>query len=877
MGDSPDRNSDDSREEDLPMVSLKKEDKVRVIKGMILLLLFSSIVIYSLIYCNAPNYRANILFTEDDNDRPDYIDVNKQFPFYVVNSRRIYMNMIELSVSDEKSSTQLRVIYIFSKNRVRMKIINANDKQYEIPIELFDLNDIEFTKEGIIDSVSDSNIGVHIDTYPFGFKLYRKESNEIFFNTLFPYSNETYFTYNENYMRISSTLVENHFTYGLGYNKTSLRVIEGDYFFWNNWTYTPESNSYLSIPNFVSGNPKTLNFYGVFMFNSSPMRIRLKDNIITYEISGGVIDIIIIDGPKPKDITIQLQKTFGMPFLPSIEALNWMGNIISKNKEVNAEEVKDLLQSQSMIPMKLIWVEDNKIDNFGNNTMKVNDYEIVRYTAPIQSIGSEMYREIIDRNICLKYDNGSVYIIDDYCIIDNYNPNTSLIYQSEDISYRNLIYQVLPHHNEDFSFSYPFNQTNLTSSLPLNIKLYDNSTMLCTHNIFSLKQTQLYHNISMCNKKRNLLFSQSTFIGSEQYTGKWLGYFPPSWEGLKDAIRQTLNFNLLGSANLIHEACGYSEYNSNEEINKELCVRWIQFSSVSAYSRINGIERINSYEGEYKDSIINSVILRERLSLYIYSTMIKNYIDGGFLIMPIFAFYTNDFNTDEEVELLFENEIQFMLGPNLMIAPVVTQGERTHKTFFPKNEIIYNFYTGEMVNNKKERYIDIPCPLDSLLIFARGGFITPLLVQNDTSTYIENLRFNPVELIIALDDNYESQGKLFIDDGENVDRLYYKMDFVSLYDDKNKNIEIIFKKVYESFTIPEKWFPYIERVTIYGIGNAPSRVTYFRGGDDEKEIPKEKIKYDTNKKVLVIELQSEQILKSKNNTIRFILEGIIKE
>ena len=182
-----------------------------------------------------------------------------------------------------------------------------------------------------------------------------------------------------------------------------------------------------------------------------------------------------------------------------------------------------------------------------------------------------------------------------------------------------------------------------------------------------------------------------------------------------------------------------------------------------------------------------------------------------------------------------------------------------------------------MVNNKKERYINIPCPLDSLLIFARGGFITPLLVQNDTSTYIENLRFNPVELIIALDDNYESQGKLFIDDGENVDRLYYKMDFVSLYDDKNKNIEIIFKKVYESFTIPEKWFPYIERVTIYGIGNAPSRVTYFRGGDDEKEIPKEKIKYDTNKKVLVIELQSEQILKSKNNTIRFILEGIIKE
>ena len=76
-------------------------------------------------------------------------------------------------------------------------------------------------------------------------------------------------------------------------------------------------------------------------------------------------------------------------------------NMISNNSNINGIPISHFLYAISK------YFEDNKIDNFGNNTMKVNDYEIVRYTAPIQSIGSEMYREIIDRNICLKYDNGS--------------------------------------------------------------------------------------------------------------------------------------------------------------------------------------------------------------------------------------------------------------------------------------------------------------------------------------------------------------------------------------------------------------------------------------------------------------------------------------
>lgn len=879
---SPDKESDDSKEEELPMVTLKKEDKVRVIKGMILLLFFSSIVIYSLIYCNAPNYSANILFTEEINNDSNNNYLNPPFQFYQVDSRRIFGNKIELSLSNLEGTIQLIALFIFSKNRVRMTIKNPNDIQYEIPTNLFESNDIDFTKEGVIQFVSESNIGVHIDTYPFGFRLYRKELNETFFSTIFPQNNDSYFSYDKNFMRISTTLSENHITYGLGYDNTTLKVKEGDYFFWNNWTISQEFNSFLSVPNFISGNPETLNFFASFMFNSSPMRIILKDNILTYELSGGIIDLIIIDGPKPKDITIQLQKTFGLPFLPSLESMNWMGNLIQKEGQIKKEEIEEILQKKMILPMKILWVDEDEINAFENYNQEIFGYNVIRYSGPIIKESSNIFKAIDDSNVCLKYENGTTYIAENYCIVDYYNPNTTLFYknskENSNFHYHNLKFQIFSEAKSEFSFTYPFNNTNVTSSTPLSIKFYDNSSMFNTHNIYPLKQTQILHNIAKSKNKRGIIFSQSTFIGSEQYTGKWLGYFPKTWDGLRNAIKQILNFNLLGSANLIHEACGSIPFDNSVITPPELCARWIQLSSVSAYSRVNNIEEINKYEGEYKQSVLNSIHLRQVLSLYLYNMMVRKNIEGGLLIMPIFAFYTNDLVSKKEKSMLFENEIQFMLGPNLMICPVVNEGERKHKTFFPQNEKLYNFYNGELVNNKVERYQEIDSPLDNLLIFARGGFITPLVhLMEFTDEYLENLRTKPIELIIALDDNYESQGKLYIDDGESADSSYYKMDFVSLYDDKNQQLEIIFKKVHETFNIPEGWYPYIKYLKIYGLHNIPSHTSLYIDETKVKDLNEENLMFNTTIQVLTIDFKDEKLLKLTNVISKLILDNITKQ
>ena len=328
--------------------------------------------------------------------------------------------------------------------------------------------------------------------------------------------------------------------------------------------------------------------------------------------------------------------------------------------------------------------QDTKFNaQFENYNQEIFGYNVIRYSGPIIKVSSNIFKTIDDSNVCLKYENGTTYIAENYCIVDYYNPNTTLFYknskENSNFHYHNLKFQIFSEAKSEFSFTYPFNNTNVTSSTPLSIKFYDNSSMFNTHNIYPLKQTQILHNIAKSKNKRGIIFSQSTFIGSEQYTGKWLGYFPKTWDGLRNAIKQILNFNLLGSANLIHEACGSIPFDNSVITPPELCARWIQLSSVSAYSRVNNIEEINKYEGEYKQSVLNSIHLRQVLSLYLYNMMVRKNIEGGLLIMPIFAFYTNDLVSKKEKSMLFENEIQFMLGPNLMICPVVNEGERKHK------------------------------------------------------------------------------------------------------------------------------------------------------------------------------------------------------
>ena len=82
--------SSQESEEDLPILEIKSEDKPKIIKSIILLLLYYSVIIYSLIYCNSPDSQSNLLLENYEDEEVLFIN---NFNFVLI-SKKISFNHV---------------------------------------------------------------------------------------------------------------------------------------------------------------------------------------------------------------------------------------------------------------------------------------------------------------------------------------------------------------------------------------------------------------------------------------------------------------------------------------------------------------------------------------------------------------------------------------------------------------------------------------------------------------------------------------------------------------------------------------------------------------------------------------------------------------
>jgi alpha-glucosidase len=114
-------------------------------------------------------------------------------------------------------------------------------------------------------------------------------------------------------------------------------------------------------------------------------------------------------------------------------------------------------------------------------------------------------------------------------------------------------------------------------------------------------------------------------------------------------------------------------------------------------------------------------------------------------------------------------DTQFLLGPNILVTPVLEPQVDTVKGVFPgmiDGESWYDWYTGERVEAQAGVNTTISAPLGHIPVFVRGGAVLPTQEPGYTTT---ESRKNPWGLIIALSDKGEASGSLYVDDGESLE------------------------------------------------------------------------------------------------------------
>ncbi|KAK1076949.1 hypothetical protein LTR33_008506 [Friedmanniomyces endolithicus] len=71
---------------------------------------------------------------------------------------------------------------------------------------------------------------------------------------------------------------------------------------------------------------------------------------------------------------------------------------------------------------------------------------------------------------------------------------------------------------------------------------------------------------------------------------------------------------------------------------------------------------------------------------------------------------------------------QFLLGPAILVTPVLGQGLTSAQGVFPgiaQGEVWYDWYTQQAVVAQPGENVTIPAPLGHIPVFIRGGYVLP--------------------------------------------------------------------------------------------------------------------------------------------------------
>jgi alpha-glucosidase len=308
--------------------------------------------------------------------------------------------------------------------------------------------------------------------------------------------------------------------------------------------------------------------------------------------------------------------------------------------------------------------------------------------------------------------------------------------------------------------------------------------------------------------KRPFIIGRSTFVGSGKWAGHWGGDNFSLWTYMAFSIPQALSFSIFGIPMFGVDTCGF-QGNSDEE----LCNRWMQLSAFFPFYRNHNDLSSNSQEAYVWSSVAqatrDAMKIRGLLLPYIY-TLMYNAHNVGDTVMRALAW---EFPSDPS---LSEADRQFLLGPAIMVTPVLTPGATSVQGVFPgvgSNETWYDWYSQTAVSATAGQNVTISAPLGHIPVYVRGGYVIPLQQPEMTTDLARQQSYS---LLVALSTDGVANGTLYIDDGESVDLSKNKTVSFSVVGGK------LTANMLGSFSLNNT----LANVTVLGLDAAPSAV-YF--------------------------------------------------
>lgn len=217
--------------------------------------------------------------------------------------------------------------------------------------------------------------------------------------------------------------------------------------------------------------------------------------------------------------------------------------------------------------------------------------------------------------------------------------------------------------------------------------------------------------------ERPFVLTRAGYAGVQRYSAVWTGDNVASWDHLRLSIPMLTNLGVSGVPLVGADVGGFSGNPS-----PELYARWLQAAALTPFLRSHSEANSRDHEPyafgpEFTDINRASIELRYRLLPYLYSLFHEHTLTGAPVMRPLWFEYPDD-------ERTYLNEDQYLVGRDLLVAPVVTEGVVKRRVYFPKGGAWVDWWTGARYEGGREAEVD--APLNRLPLFARAGAVIPV-------------------------------------------------------------------------------------------------------------------------------------------------------
>ncbi len=225
---------------------------------------------------------------------------------------------------------------------------------------------------------------------------------------------------------------------------------------------------------------------------------------------------------------------------------------------------------------------------------------------------------------------------------------------------------------------------------------------------------------------------RSAWAGSQKYgAAVWSGDIPATFDALRRQVRAGLNIAMSGIPWWTTDIGGFHGGDPTSPEYRELVVRWFQYGVFCPLFRLHGdrapreafgadmtggANEVWAFGEEAYEIIRDVLILRERIRPYLMDQMRKAHEEGLPPMRPLFVDYPEDAQswlTDDE----------FMLGPDVLVAPITEAGVRARDVYLPPGAWV-DAWTG--VRHSGGLTVHADAPLEHIPVFVREGSDVPI-------------------------------------------------------------------------------------------------------------------------------------------------------